>query len=406
MNRREVKQRFYKALEELTGAPVAIKEPTFSDIVNDIVLPRGKFLLSQEGLNRALLCCDRDVVTPSFFKYFFSCELIKDIGQFEAGVGRFREKAMLLYGNLEFAFREFRQQEDLPKFLREQRCEPLDESEIRRDTPFGLQKIEKSHRWTLGHITYDDEIQKLEEQKASGRLSEVEFQKRKAEYDAVAKRTRARGKRNLRKYLTLDDLDVYVATSMRGRDDYEEMADFVEAVFEKDPIRPLNLRYFDPTQSYIEDRISAGLLECFLLKRAKVTIYHAGYSDTLGKDSELAITLAQGKPVIVYVPKKWRLKNEVGADMLDKRYEIFKETHPLGLQVDLKTGVAHGVIVVRDVRQCADILKKVLLNRLETEIVIEGENLVLREKETGSVLRVVSQNKVLSRTFWNYYLRR
>jgi len=53
MNRREVKGQFCKALEELTGAPIPRKEPAFSEIVNDIVLPGGKFLLSEEALNRA-----------------------------------------------------------------------------------------------------------------------------------------------------------------------------------------------------------------------------------------------------------------------------------------------------------------------------------------------------------------
>lgn len=404
MNRREVKRRFCKALEGLTGASVHPKELTFKEIVNDIVLNKGRFLLSQQALNRVLLCCDRNVVTPSFFKYFFKRDPIEDVEQFEEGVESFRKKAMLLYGNFQYAFRKFRQQDDLAEFLRQRGCEPLGEQNIKRETRFELQKIDKSARWTLGHVTYDAEIQKLESDKNSGILTEAEFQRSKAEYEELAKRTRAKGRRNLRKYLTLDELDVYVATSMRERDDYEEMANFVESVFEKDPIRSLNLRYFDPTQSYIEDRISTGLLECFLLKRAKVTVYHAGYSDTLGKDSELATTLAQGKPVIVYVPKKWRLENEVGADRLDARYEIFKEIHPLGLQVDLKTGVAHGVIVVRDIEQCADILYKVLLNQLDTYIEREGENLVLKERKTGSVLRVVSQNKVLSRTFWNYYL--
>ena len=39
-----------------------------------------------------------------------------------------------------------------------------------------------------------------------------------------------------------------------------------------------------------------------MLKRAKCTIYLAGETETLGKDSELAATLAQGKTVIAYVP--------------------------------------------------------------------------------------------------------
>ena len=40
-----------------------------------------------------------------------------------------------------------------------------------------------------------------------------------------------------------------------------------------------------------------------MLKRAKCTVYSVQDTDTLGKDSELAATLAQGKPVIAYVPR-------------------------------------------------------------------------------------------------------
>jgi hypothetical protein len=39
-----------------------------------------------------------------------------------------------------------------------------------------------------------------------------------------------------------------------------------------------------------------------MLRRASCTIYLAQESDTLGKDSELASTLAQGKPVVAYIP--------------------------------------------------------------------------------------------------------
>lgn len=40
-----------------------------------------------------------------------------------------------------------------------------------------------------------------------------------------------------------------------------------------------------------------------MLKRALCTVYMVQEADTLGKDSELASTLAQGKPVIAFVPE-------------------------------------------------------------------------------------------------------
>jgi len=60
----------------------------------------------------------------------------------------------------------------------------------------------------------------------------------------------------------------------------------------------------------------------------------------------LATFLAQGKPAIVYVPKKE--KGDEDYEIFEERTKLFKDLHPLGLQVDLKTGVAHGVIVVRE----------------------------------------------------------
>jgi hypothetical protein len=49
--------------------------------------------------------------------------------------------------------------------------------------------------------------------------------------------------------------------------------------------------------------VTKGSIECLMLERAAVTLYNAGATDTMGKDSELAATLAHGKPVIVYVPE-------------------------------------------------------------------------------------------------------
>jgi hypothetical protein len=64
----------------------------------------------------------------------------------------------------------------------------------------------------------------------------------------------------------------------------------------------LNLRHIDPTQAFTKDRVDKGLVESLMLKRAKCMVYSVQDTDTLGKGSELAATLAQGKPVIAYVP--------------------------------------------------------------------------------------------------------
>src|SRR5262249_24060143 len=80
-------------------------------------------------------------------------------------------------------------------------------------------------------------------------------------------------------------------------------------------LRPLkDVTFFDLTDSFASDRIDKGLLEALMLRRAGCTVYMVQETDTLGKDSELAATLALGKPVIAYVP------NTVDA-------KIFEESH-------------------------------------------------------------------------------
>lgn len=115
--------------------------------------------------------------------------------------------------------------------------------------------------------------------------------------------TQAVGLRNLAAYLTEPFIDVYVATSMREHADFVSVNIFVESLFGHQLIAPLKLRYFNPTQSWIEDRVAKGTVEALMLKRSRLTVYMAQKTDTFGKDSEASVALSEGKPVIVYVPK-------------------------------------------------------------------------------------------------------
>lgn len=115
--------------------------------------------------------------------------------------------------------------------------------------------------------------------------------------------TQAVGQRNLSHYLAADHIDVYVATSMRSDADFVSVNVFVKALFGHSAVSALKLRYFNPTQSWIEDRVAKGLVEALMLKRADYAVYMAQKEDTFGKDSEASVALGQGKPVIVYVPR-------------------------------------------------------------------------------------------------------
>ena len=111
------------------------------------------------------------------------------------------------------------------------------------------------------------------------------------------------GLHNLGVYLSEPYMDVYVATSMREDADFYSVNSFVTGLFKEQPLTQLNLRYFNPTQSWIEDRVAKGLVEALMLRRAAVTVYMAQKGDTFGKDSEASVALGQGKAVVVYVPR-------------------------------------------------------------------------------------------------------
>lgn len=331
--------------------------------------------------------------------------------------------------------------------------------------------------------------------------------------------TQQKALRNLSSYLTADYMDLYVATSMRSDADFISVNEFVKSLFEHPDIRPLKLRYFNPTQSWIEDRIAKGLVEALMLRRAAITIYMAQKTDTFGKDSEASVALGQGKPVIVYVPKlivkddpqtdteslarmertqlvailvREEDGTESGADIDDAiddesiigrilmgrlrkasdeqirdavkrhwsdfdlygeaerigdnakrskyrawlddttrnagglpipgdlrddvigilaavairfegRAKLFREIHPLALQVILSSGVLNGILVVRSVEQCAQVLRMLIENRLELEMFKDHLNYRLVERLTGSTVRVISRHKLLRSAFEIHY---
>lgn len=253
---------------------------------------------------------------------------------------------------------------------------------------------------------------------------------------------------------------------MRERHEYLFVAELTRQIFRDEKLSAIKPRWFDPTQSYCHDRIDKGLSEALMLKRAKCTIYFAQETDTLGKDSELASTLAQGKPVIAFVPspgpgyvdeliaklkelypdkserllileqlrifepaaawndpevRRW-LEGDEGfelqpakerlstglANHYDRRARMLKEDHPLGIQVNLTTGVANGVLVVRTVEDCAELIRRVLMRQLEFDLetrTIEGRDYVLlRERVSASIFRVATGDAMLTNAFWNFYL--
>ncbi len=141
----------------------------------------------------------------------------------------------------------------------------------------------------------------------------------KVDDEAITK-ARQDGLQNARTYMSMRDLDVYVATSMRDPLHFTTNWDFVNGLFHRGALAEWSIRYFDPTQSFLEDRVQKGLLEYLMIKRARLCVYNAQESDTFGKDAEAGVTLAQGKPVVVYVARLFP-----SIDRLKSVYEAIDE---------------------------------------------------------------------------------
>lgn len=479
-------------------------------VLRDNAKERG---LDFRQFNELLLLLNQDKVGEDFFRFFFEKDKIK-LEDLRKGVAKFRVFAMLCFGNFRFAYKQLINQNEgelktkLSPYWRDP-SELKEEFKTRPNKMLEIEKIPKDRTWFLGHITgrkvdKEVEVSEKEEERVEKRVSPfkeeefLKFRDKLGEMGVEIEEAQKQAFRNTNIYLTWDYMDIYFATSMRNKWEYEETYDFIEEVFGDVRLKESNLRYFDPTQSKCGNSREKGLIEGLMLKRASCTIYMAQESDTMGKDSELAATLAQSKPVIAYVPKYdlkeyagkiadyplgffkkrllildaeeifddpeceeklrkcdenfeekideflskmneyrlgqpytlWTEKDEefkknceefpkiceilaiLESHNFNRRATLLKGIHPLSMQVDLQSGVANGVIVVRSPKECADLLYRVLTNEMKFKIRhIEPRGkyerkegyTVLEEGISGSPFRVVIDNERLTNSFWNLF---
>ena len=196
-------------------------------------------------------------------------------------------------------------------------------------------------------------------------------------------------------YLSMvNDLDVYVATSMRSRQDFRDMASDCERIFSVERLKSLNLRYFDPTLSAAEGHEDKGLIECLMVKCAKALVYCAGERESYGKDAEAAMALSLGKPVIFYCNQ-------------ERRRRFYRDVHPLSRLIEFETGVAVGAMVTDSLSDVSDLLSRMFENKMEYRLEhSKPGHLRLLENTTGSVVRLQSSDRMLTETFWNHYHNR
>lgn len=441
-------------LQKLTGQEASL-------IPDPVILPKTKnsdLTLGHSQFNELLLAFGYDKISESFFQLIvdgtidYKRKPISSFDHFEDGVVNFQTLSLLLFGNVKFAFKRLSKKRSV-FLLRHYHAQlsPIDKNQFanRHNSIFTINEIPGDKAYFLGYYI-EGEIKKLKNKNPK------EAKKQENE----RKKWLSIGRTNFNAYLASDHLDVYVATSMRNKHEFLFINDLTKKIFTHKELFPLKVRWFDPTQAYCKERIDKGLSEALMLKRAKCTIYLAQESETLGKDSELASTLAQGKPVIAFIPygnkkfvddlienlKIFDKKTEIdliidqlkifnpnliwdnksvrnliiNRDHVKLKESLYKEVndnyevrasnlikkHPLGIQVNLNSGVANGVLVVRTIEDCAKLVKSILLNSMDFELgSLEKQKsyLVLREKISNCIFRVMTDDIMISNTFWNYF---
>jgi len=262
-----------------------------------------------DQLTRILIASGEDRIERPFFAFFRSLGV-----SYSARVARWRELSILHFGNFRFPFKRFRDASD-DDFVR---VFGIASTQLEERTTFGdgLRPIPLESTPLLGYIAGAPAkaLQTKLENEVALTAQEQGFLER---FDDA----RRDGIHNTYEYVCMPWIDVYVATSMRASEDFYSVARFLGALFGMDTGDFSNLDkvgYFDPTQSFHDDRIVKGIVEGLMLKRAACTLYLAQETDTLGKDSELATTLAQGKPVIAYVPSVSEIDSNTVIDDLKR----------------------------------------------------------------------------------------
>lgn len=454
---------FEQLIEKMTG-----EKP--SPQIDKIDLP-NIFIKFPDGIgfsqfNEILLCMGHHRIRKEFFQFLcdqtYEYKLgtkLKSIEEFEKGVHYFMKIALFAYGNIQFAYRKLSSEIGFLEFWLNEGLAPISEDIFlqRHDPIKGIKEIKGEDTYYLGYII-ENQIKKMLTVDPDNENAKLQDLKRKE--------TIQYGIENYEAYLASDHLDVYIATSMRERHEYYFVNKWVNEIFNNPRLKNLKLRWFDPTQAYCNNRIDKGIFEGLMLKRASCTVYFVQELDTIGKDSELAVTLAQGKPVIAFIPEvneqyvedlilklkefeKEKNENKIILDQLSifnpkgawddkeinkwcqnpnnmdtckaktklletmknhysKRAELLKETHPLGIQVNLTNGVANGVLVVRSLSDCAELIYRIITITMNFSLHEQVDNnlkyVYLKENISDCIFRVVTGDSMLTNSFWNYYL--
>lgn len=432
-------------------------------------LEMDKHPINVTHLNQLLHLVHEAGVTKGFFEYYFLAEPlnhpypvrevtetlpplddrgIASLEQLDWGLRRFHIDALLFFGNIRSAYREFRVKDykEIESFFDSKRipsdllasrgkalsfCKiPIDDRYLICElackaysptSPDGPLEVEQAlmdayRKANMPRVLVRalcDKNSLLAREDPQGQMmlelttdefadeyleNETDIRERIAKIYPRFEGARQLALENTRLFLSLvNELDVYVATSMRTRDDFRNMARDCDFIFHQPSLKRFWLRFFDPTISAAEVHEDKGLIECLMVKCCRALLYFAGTGDSFGKDAEVAMAISLGKPAIILCPG-----DEKGA----LRARFFRDIHPLSRLIDFKTGVACGAIVTQDRKIAAQILERIFDNSMEYDLENDGSAYFrLRERLTQSVVRLQTNDRLLRETFWNYYHR-
>jgi hypothetical protein len=374
---------------------------------------------------------------PGYHESYSAFDRIESVDQLAWGLYRLYVDSLLYFGTISNGFQELSSREllDLEAFftskmwhpedlaargepmspvhlpvddrylIGELACKSFEPTEVDKDVWYAIYGAWLEHRQrSHGRITYKELLdsaclkpefasRQMEFTFASSELLdeviESEDQLRE-KYDSVKRRfdhARQAALTNTQIYLSMvADLDVYIATSMRSRQQFRDIARFTDAIFTDPRVTPYHLRYFDPTLSAARGHEEKGLIECLMVRCAKVLIYMAGTGDSFGKDVEAAMALSQGKPVIFYCDA-------------EERRTIFQDVHPLSRIVDFRSGVAVGLMATTSAAEVILLLHRILNNQMVYLLQQKRKGYFqLLESLTQCVIRVQSDDRSLRET--------
>jgi hypothetical protein len=94
-----------------------------------------------------------------------------------------------------------------------------------------------------------------------------------------------------------------------------------------------------------------GLIECLMVKCAKLLVYSAGERESYGKDAEAAMALSLGKPVIFYCDQ-------------EQRRRFYRDVHPLSRLIEFETGIAVGAMVTDKLEDVSELIRRLFEKRM------------------------------------------